>query len=108
MRFGFYTVQVISHKLLRWLIPVFMAGAFFANLFLLHYGAIHQFFFILQLTFYVLAIIGWLQSRRPAIAKVFYVPYYFCLVNYASLLGIISNYRGQKFAVWNTVRENNS
>lgn len=108
LRFGFYTVQVISHKLLRWLIPVFMAGAFFANLFLLHYGIIHQVFFVLQLTFYVLAIIGWLQSRRPAIAKVFYVPYYFCLVNYASLVGIISNYRGQKFAVWNTVRESNS
>lgn len=108
LRFGFYTVQVISHKLLRWLIPVFMAGALLTNSFLLHYGQIHRIFFVLQLAFYALAIIGWLQSRRPAVAKVFYVPYYFCLVNYASLLGILSNYRGQKFAVWNTVRESNS
>jgi cellulose synthase/poly-beta-1,6-N-acetylglucosamine synthase-like glycosyltransferase len=108
LRFGFYTVQVVSHKLLRWMIPLFMAGAFFANLFLLHYGQIHRIFFVLQLTFYVLALIGWLQSHRPSISKLFYVPYYFCLVNYASLLGIISNYRGQKFAVWNTARENNS
>lgn len=108
LRFGFYTVQVVSHKLLRWMIPVFMAGAFFANLFLLHYGQIHRIFFVLQLTFYVLAIIGWLQSHRPSISKLFYVPYYFCLVNYASLVGILSNYRGQKFAVWNTVREGHS
>jgi len=105
-RFGFYTVQVISHKLLRWLIPVFMAGAFVANFFLLNFGRLHQIMFALQIAFYLLALIGWRQSRRPAVSKLFYVPYYFCLVNYASLLGIISNYRGEKFAVWNTVREN--
>ncbi len=104
-RFGFYTIQVISHKLLRWLIPVFMAGAFTANFFLLNFGKLHQSVFALQIAFYVLAIIGWLQSPRSSIFKLFYVPYYFCLVNYASLLGIIGNYRGQKFAVWNTVRE---
>jgi cellulose synthase/poly-beta-1,6-N-acetylglucosamine synthase-like glycosyltransferase len=104
-RFGFFTLQVISHKLLRWLVPVFLTGAFLANLFLLNSGKFYQALFALQISFYVLAIIGRLQSHRPAISKLFYVPYYFCLVNYASLLGIISNYRGQKFAVWNTVRE---
>jgi cellulose synthase/poly-beta-1,6-N-acetylglucosamine synthase-like glycosyltransferase len=104
-RFGFFTLQVISHKLLRWLVPVFMAGAFFANLFLLDHGKFYHALLVLQISFYVLAIIGRLQSHRPSISKLFYVPYYFCLVNYASLLGIISHYRGQKFAVWNTVRE---
>lgn len=106
-RFGFYTVQVISHKLLRWLVPVFMGGALVANFFLLSFGKLHQIIFALQIAFYVLALIGWAQSRRPSISKLFYVPYYFCLVNYASLLGIIGNYRGQKFTVWNTVREGN-
>lgn len=107
-RFGFFTLQVISHKLLRWLVPVFMAGAFLANLFLLNSGKFYQILFALQISFYVLAMIGRLQSHRPFISRLFYVPYYFCLVNYASLLGIISNYRGQKFAVWNTVREGGS
>jgi cellulose synthase/poly-beta-1,6-N-acetylglucosamine synthase-like glycosyltransferase len=105
VHFGFYTLQVVSHKLLRWLIPVFMAGAFLANLFLLQHGKFYQALLASQITFYVFAVIGWLESPRPSISKLFYVPYYFCLVNYASLLGIISNYRGQKFAVWNTVRE---
>jgi cellulose synthase/poly-beta-1,6-N-acetylglucosamine synthase-like glycosyltransferase len=107
-RFGFYTLQVVSHKLLRWLIPVFMAGAFGANLFLLEHGKFYQALLSSQITFYVFAAIGWLESPRPSLSKLFYVPYYFCLVNYASLLGIISNYRGQKFAVWNTVRESHS
>lgn len=106
-RFGFFTVQVLSHKLLRWLIPVFMLGALCANIFLLH----SPFYFLTaaaQASFYVLAAIGWLQSRRPEIARVFYVPYYFCLVNYASLLGILSYYRGQSFTTWQTVREASS
>lgn len=107
-RFGFYTLQVISHKLLRWLIPVFMAGAFFANIFLLKHGKFYQALLASQITFYAFAAVGWLESPRPSLSRLFYVPYYFCLVNYASLLGIISNYRGQKFAVWNTVRESHS
>lgn len=105
-RFGFYAVQVISHKLLRWLVPVFMAGALIANFSLLHLGKLQQTIFILQIGFYALAFIGWRQSQRPSIAKLFYVPFYFCMVNFASLLGILSNFRGEKFAVWNTIREN--
>ncbi|MDZ7289557.1 MAG: glycosyltransferase family 2 protein [candidate division KSB1 bacterium] len=105
LRFGFFTLQVISHKLLRWLVPLFMAGAFLANLLLLNHGRFYQVMLVLQTLFYTLATIGWLQSHRPSLSRLFYVPYYFCMVNYASLLGIVSNYRGQKFAVWNTVRE---
>ncbi len=106
LRYGFFTLQVLSHKLLRWLIPVFMLGALGANAFLWE----TPFYFltgIFQILFYVLAGIGWLQSRRKQIARVFYVPYYFCLVNCASLLGILSYYRGQSFTTWQTVREGN-
>jgi cellulose synthase/poly-beta-1,6-N-acetylglucosamine synthase-like glycosyltransferase len=104
-RFGFFTLQVISHKLLRWLVPLFMAGAFAANFFLLDGGRFYQVVLALQGAFYLLAGMGWLQSRRRSISRLFYVPYYFCMVNWASLWGIVSNYRGQKFAVWSTVRE---
>lgn len=103
-RFGFFTLQVFSHKLLRWLIPVFMLGALLANFFLLH-SPFYLFTGIVQAFFYVLAGIGLLQSHRAEVARVFYVPYYFCLVNYASLLGILSYYRGQSFTTWQTVRE---
>lgn len=104
LRFGFFTLQVLSHKLLRWLIPVFMLGALCANLLLLR-SPFYLFTGLAQALFYVLAGLGWLQSRRKQIARVFYVPYYFCLVNYASLLGILSYYRGQSFTTWQTVRE---
>lgn len=105
-RFGFFTLQVISHKLLRWLIPAFMLGALGTNLFLLR-SPFYRFTGLLQALFYILAGIGLLQSRRAEVARVFYVPYYFCMVNYASLLGILSYYRGQSFTTWQTVRETN-
>ena len=65
----------------------------------------YKFTFALQVVFYLLALVGWLQSRREEIARMFYIPYYFCLVNWASLKGIIENYTGRTYTVWNTVRE---
>jgi cellulose synthase/poly-beta-1,6-N-acetylglucosamine synthase-like glycosyltransferase len=103
-RYGFFTLQVLSHKLLRWLVPVFMLGAIAANVFLLD-QPFYLFTGVLQTLFYALAGAGLLQAHRKQIARVFYVPYYFCLVNYASLLGIVSYYRGQSFTTWQTVRE---
>ncbi len=105
LRFGFFTVQVISHKLLRWLVPVFMIGAFVANLLLLQGSVFYSTMAAAQILFYVLALGGWAQAQRPSVPKVLYVPYYFCLINYASLLGILSYYRGQTFTTWQTVRE---
>ena len=104
-QFGFYTLQVISHKLLRWLVPVFMAGALITNLALVHLSPLYLGFAIAQIIFYLLAGIGWIQSQQENIPRAFYVPYYFCLVNYASLLGILRHYRGETYTVWQTIRD---
>ena len=105
LRFGFFTLQVLSHKLLRWLVPVFMIGACLANLLLWHEALFYRAAAVAQILFYVLALAGWAQAQRAAVPKIFYVPYYFCLINYASLLGILSYYRGRTFTTWQTVRE---
>ncbi len=105
LRFGLFTVQVLSHKLLRWLVPVFMIGAFAANIFLWREALFYAAAGAVQILFYALALTGLAQSRRASAPKIFYVPYYFCLINYASLLGILSYYRGQNFTTWQTVRE---
>ncbi len=104
-RYGFFAIQALSHKLLRWLVPAFMLVAFVSNISLLPEHIFYKFTFALQVVFYLLALVGWLQSRREEIARMFYIPYYFCLVNWASLKGIIENYTGRTYTVWNTVRE---
>lgn len=104
-RYGLFAIQAISHKLLRWLVPVFMLCAFVTNIFLVNDHEFFKMSITVQVAFYGLAAIGRLLSERLQIARIFYVPYYFCLVNWASLRGILENYIGQTYTVWNTVRE---
>jgi cellulose synthase/poly-beta-1,6-N-acetylglucosamine synthase-like glycosyltransferase len=104
-RFGFFAIQAISHKLLRWLVPCFMALAFVSNFFLIDGENIFKLILFLQIAFYFFALIGMLRKRQEHIARIFYLPYYFCLVNWASLQGILENYLGKTYTVWRTVRE---
>jgi cellulose synthase/poly-beta-1,6-N-acetylglucosamine synthase-like glycosyltransferase len=107
-RYGFFAIQVWSHKLLRWCIPLFLMLAFATNLILAGKGSYYTGTFFLQITFYMLAWVGGRFSGGIGRMRMFYVPYYFSVVNWASLLGIIENFRGNTFVVWDTVREESS
>jgi cellulose synthase/poly-beta-1,6-N-acetylglucosamine synthase-like glycosyltransferase len=108
MHFGFFSFELISHKLLRWLVPVFLAGLFLVNLTILGLHPIYRLALAGQLAFYLLAIIGHLRRRRPSMPALLSIPYYFCLVNVASALGVIEAFRGKTYTTWTTVRTPNS
>ena len=95
---------LISHKVLRWFVPVFLILLFLANLFVLQYR-FYQVALLLQLMFYVLAACGWAMKNRKKTPPVFYLPYYFCLVNLASLLGVFKSLSGSLSPTWQTVRQ---
>lgn len=102
-RYGFVSFQLISHKLLRWLVPVFMLTAFMANAALLgrpFYNAT----FVLQAAFYVLAVAGWLAERLEVRVKVLSVPLYFSTVNIASVIAMYRVWKGHRAVTWETVR----
>lgn len=106
LRYGWFAVKAISHKLLRWLVPLFMLAALLANLYLLGRGGIYTLAFAAQVTFYLLALIGWLQVRGATPpGRLVAIPYYFVLVNWASLRGILDSLRGETYTTWTTVRE---
>src|SRR5690606_9454245 len=48
-RFGFFSFQLISHKLLRWLVPVFLTSALVLNLLLLNESPVYQLTITVQL-----------------------------------------------------------
>ena len=98
---------LMSHKVLRWLAPVFLIVALAANLFLWH-SPVYRVFAILQLAFYFLAAIGWVLGERRQISKAFYLPYYFCLMNLASLLGLVKFLSGSLSPTWQTIRQEGS
>lgn len=86
--------KYLSHKLLRWLVAYYLIAAFILNLFLLN-QQFYQVIFVLQCIFYLLALIG-LKWK----SKIVYIPYYFCLVNYAALLGTLRAMSGKRQATW--------
>ena len=62
---------------------------------------------VLQMVFYALAGIGWVMARRSGdrTSRILYLPYYFCLVNLASLLGIGKFLTGSLSPTWQTIRQ---
>jgi len=105
MRTGFYAVELISHKLLRWLTPLFLITIAFSNAILWPEGSIYRLMGSLQIILYALALIGFLLSSFGLILRVFYLPYYFCLMNLASLHAIYKSLVGQVQATWEPERE---
>jgi len=96
-RFPLTSWALVSHKLLRWLTPFFLAVLLAANAVL----CVHRQWIplcLLQLAFYAAAFIGWLRTRKGAPAWVFGYPFAFCLANVGFLLGMMKVMRGQKIA----------
>lgn len=102
-RYGFFAWQLISHKLLRWLVPAFLIAAFLTNALLITSHSIYLLTFGMQVAFYGLALVG-AVLRKHDIAAIVYIPFYFCLVNIASARGIFEAYRGKTYATWSTAR----
>jgi cellulose synthase/poly-beta-1,6-N-acetylglucosamine synthase-like glycosyltransferase len=104
LRFGWFSLELISHKLLRWLMPVFLVAVLVVNVLLIERAPLYSWLMLLQLLFYALALAGYLTRGRPTQPRLLYVPYYFCLVNIASARGIIEAYRGRTYTTWATPR----
>lgn len=99
-RTGFFSFEVFSHKIMRWLVPVFLMGLFLSNILLLDGSFIYPAFFIAQLIFYLLAILGAVNSnlRNKPIIK---IPFYFVQVNLALAHAIFAFASGKRITMWN-------
>ena len=72
----------ISHRVLRWtLAPFSLLILIIINIILLKSGnIIYTTFFIMQITFYALALLGWYLENKKIKVKVLFVPYYFFIM----------------------------
>ncbi len=95
--------QYISHRVLRWTItPFLMVLALILNAFLAFNpgGIIYLGLFICQVGFYTLSLLGWILEKRQVRIKALFIPYYFCMMNYAVAAGIRRYFLKQQSAVW--------
>jgi cellulose synthase/poly-beta-1,6-N-acetylglucosamine synthase-like glycosyltransferase len=97
---GFRRWQFLSHKLLRWMIGMYLLTAFAANAVLVSSSSVYTAMFLCQVVFYSFALIGsrFRHSEKPR--RIFYVPFYFTMVNTAALLGLVKFLTGKRQRVW--------
>lgn len=98
-RYGLFSYQFLCHKLLRWLVPLFVFIALVSNIIL----ALKSYlFFILllgQLIFYGLAFWGW--KGKIGASRIFVkVPMYFLIVNASIFVAWWRYLKGERLIMW--------
>lgn len=95
--------QYISHRVLRWTVtPFLMILALLLNIAIVVNGGsmLYHILLIGQLAFYLASLAGWLLERREIKVKILFIPYYFCMMNYAVIRGIFRYLAGGQSAAW--------
>ena len=94
--------QYISHRVLRWTItPLALVLTFLLNIPLAYFvGGLYTWLFIAQILFYFLAFMGYLLEKKKVKIKVFFIPFYFVMMNYAVFAGFARFWRGSQSVVW--------
>ncbi|RMD72833.1 MAG: glycosyltransferase family 2 protein [Bacteroidetes bacterium] len=104
-RYGVLTFQYVSHRLLRWtLAPLALPVVFVSNAALVGLHPIYTLLFVGQSAFYALALAGKLLAHRPLRFKLLFVPYYFCVMNYAVYRGFFRLLSGKQSVLWEKAR----
>ena len=95
--------QYVSHRVLRWTItPFLMIAAFVLNWILAFSTPTLLYYFILfgQVSFYGMSLLGWYFESRQVKVKLLFIPFYFCMMNYAVIAGICRYLRGNQSVIW--------
>ena len=99
-RYGLFAWQLWSHKVLRYLAPLFQVGALVANA-VLGWGpwSFWKGLFAAQLLFYMLAWAGHLRRDEES-PRLVTLAYYLCLVNAAAGVALWRVLRGERQVTW--------
>ncbi len=94
--------QLVSHKVLRWLVPAFLVILLLSNIPL----AVRPFFaftLVGQVLFYLLAAVAKVVPIHRT-WRVLGVPLFFCTLNAAAVVSLIRLGQGQRYTVWQPTR----
>jgi len=103
-RSGFYAVQLLSHKVMRYLVPFFLIALFAASAMLAPASFTYRMLFATQLLGYGCALLAWLLEKVGIRSRLLALPQYFVLANVASLIACYQFIRGERYARWEPIR----
>ena len=103
-RSGFYGVQLLSHKVMRYLVPFFLMAIFAGSAVLVPNSFFYRMLFVAQLSCYACALLAWMLERAGIHNRLLALPQYFVLANVASVIAFYQFLRGERYAHWEPVR----
>lgn len=102
---GWFSFQVVSHKLLRWLLPYFACiGLVGSALLAAMQSLVFQSVIFGALVLFLAATVGCFRRTSPSLPACFAVPYYLLMVNYYAMRGVAKALKGQTQITWSSVR----
>ena len=104
LRHPWFATLLWSHRVLRWLVPVFLLLLLGASVPLASRGLVFQLVLAAQLAVYGSGAIAYGLERLRVRLPGAFIPLYFCVVNLAPLLALAWLARGEKKVVWETGR----
>ncbi|HMG74679.1 MAG TPA: glycosyltransferase family 2 protein [Pyrinomonadaceae bacterium] len=104
VRSGFYGVQLLSHKVMRYLVPFFLMGLLVSSAVLAPGSLFFRLIFAAQIAGYACPALAWMLDRVGIRSRLLAFPQYFMLANLASLIGCYKFLRGQRYASWEPIR----
>jgi cellulose synthase/poly-beta-1,6-N-acetylglucosamine synthase-like glycosyltransferase len=97
-KYGIFSLQLLSHKLLRYLAFIPLLIVFISNGFITGNGLFYSSTFLLQILFYGVAAFVALNDGTKN--KFFGLAHYFCLINIASAMAFIKFIKREKIVLW--------
>ncbi|MBC7878297.1 MAG: glycosyltransferase family 2 protein [Anaerolineales bacterium] len=103
--YGFFAIQLFTHKLLRRLMAIPLILLAISAPMLWNAGWLYQVATIFQVVFHGIALSGFvLQNTNIGQTKFFNMPYHFDLIYYASLIALFNTLRGNQYTTWGPER----
>ncbi len=100
-RYGLISWQYVSHRVLRWtLAPLALPLIFITNILLFNTSLFYQLCLVGQVAFYLIAAMGHVLREKKIGIKGFFVPYYFCMMNFSVFAGVARLLRKQQTVIW--------
>jgi cellulose synthase/poly-beta-1,6-N-acetylglucosamine synthase-like glycosyltransferase len=107
-RSGFYAVQLLSHKVMRYAVPFFLIAILATSGVLARHSMLYSIVFVAQLGCYLSALGAWMLEHAGVHSRMLALPQYFVLSNLAALIAFCQFLRGERYAHWETSRESAS
>jgi cellulose synthase/poly-beta-1,6-N-acetylglucosamine synthase-like glycosyltransferase len=105
LRSGFYAVQLLSHKVMRYLVPSFLIAVLAASSLLAPGSVFYTVVLAAQLCFYAAAAVAWALEAAGLRVRLLALPQYFVVANVASVIACYKFLRGERYARWEPIRE---